>query len=203
MANLDKMLRYILPAYLIVFFATTVFWRSYLVRKKTGINPVILSKRDDVYGFIEKSSGLTVTASIFVIMVYSMSKGWYQYLAPIFWLQELLMACIGLMLLLISLVWILIAQNQMDKSWRMGIDLTAKTELVQRGFYHFSRNPIFLGVQVNLLGFFLVLPNAVTLTILIVGDILIQIQVRLEEDYLVQIHGKRYREYCQSVRRWF
>ena len=90
----------------------------------------------------------------------------------------------------------------MQKSWRIGIDEDVKTELVQTGLFKLSRNPIFLGMRVMLLGLFLVLPSAATLVILFVGDLLIQIQVRLEEEFLTRTHGKTYLAYQKQVRRW-
>ena len=61
---------------------------------------------------------------------------------------------------------------------------------------------IFLGVILTFLGLFLILPNILTAIILFVGVISIQIQVRLEEEYLLLVHGKIYKEYCQKVKRW-
>jgi protein-S-isoprenylcysteine O-methyltransferase Ste14 len=57
-------------------------------------------------------------------------------------------------------------------------------------------------MRVVLLGLFLVLPNAITLLIWGTGDILIQIQVRLEEEFLARTHGGSYLEYQKQVRRW-
>jgi len=108
----------------------------------------------------------------------------------------------GLGLLLASLVWSFIAQAQMGNSWRIGIDAATKTQLVQHGVFRLSRNPIFLSMRVTLLGFFLILPNAVTFATLLLGDALMQIQVRLEEEYLRQTHGEEYQKYCQRTRRW-
>ena len=96
----------------------------------------------------------------------------------------------------------LIAQNHMKKSWRIGIDEDVKTELVQNGLFKISRNPIFLGMRTMLLGLFLIIPNAVTLVVLIAGELLAQIQVRLEEEFLTRTHGESYRAYQKQVRRW-
>ncbi len=109
---------------------------------------------------------------------------------------------VGFTLHNISLIWIAAAQAQMGSSWRIGIDTQNQTKLVQTGLFRLSRNPIFLGMRLNLLGLFLVLPNAVTLVILLLGDALIQIQVRLEETHLSEAHGEGYQAYCQQVRRW-
>ena len=73
---------------------------------------------------------------------------------------------------------------------------------MREGIFRFSRNPIFLGMMTTLIGLFLIIPNSLTLLILVLGIVLIQIQVRLEEEYLRAIHGEQYLEYCITVRRW-
>ena len=55
----------------------------------------------------------------------------------------------------------------------------------------------------TLLGLFLVVPNALTLLALVMGVVLIQIQVRLEEQFLANLHEDEYTEYRNPVRRWF
>ena len=57
-------------------------------------------------------------------------------------------------------------------------------------------------MRLTLLGFFLVLPSAITLAILLVSEVLIHIQVRLEEAFLLEVHGKTYQAYKQQTRRW-
>jgi protein-S-isoprenylcysteine O-methyltransferase Ste14 len=89
----------------------------------------------------------------------------------------------------------------MGDSWRIGID-QQRTSLVQSGVFRYSRNPIFLGMIVTLLGLFLTLPNAMTLLTFALGFALIQIQVRLEEDFLTKMHESKYADYCRKVRRW-
>jgi protein-S-isoprenylcysteine O-methyltransferase Ste14 len=73
---------------------------------------------------------------------------------------------------------------------------------VQGGLFAISRNPIFLAMRVTLLGLFLVLPSAATLSLLVAGEILMQVQVRLEEEHLASLHGAEYAAYCHRVRRW-
>ena len=43
--------------------------------------------------------------------------------------------------------------------------------------------------------------DALTLLIAVLGFVLTQIQIRLEEEYLVKMHGNVYLEYKQKVRR--
>lgn len=90
----------------------------------------------------------------------------------------------------------------MGESWRIGIDEERRAPLVRKGVFGLSRNPIFLGMISTLLGLFLVIPTAVTLLVLGLGVVLIQIQVRLEEEFLSGAHGRDYEEYRSDVRRW-
>jgi len=45
-------------------------------------------------------------------------------------------------------------------------------------------------------------PNAFTLLLAVVGFMLVQIQVRLEEEFLSKTHGENYLHYKSSVRRF-
>jgi protein-S-isoprenylcysteine O-methyltransferase Ste14 len=195
-------LRYFLPLYLVTFIATAFVWRSLVVGKRTGINPYMLGNKDSAHGYAGFLFRLVFLACICIITLYVLWTDGYQYLTPIYWLQSQIVAYLGIGLLIVSLIWILIAQVQMGESWRIGIDSDRTTELVHKGFYNWSRNPIFLGMRFTLLGFFLTLPSAAALAILTLGNALVQIQVRLEEEYLLRTHGETYRAYCQQTRRW-
>jgi len=51
-------------------------------------------------------------------------------------------------------------------------------------------------------GAVLVATSAATLVLLVAGELLVQVQVRLEEQHLAGLHGERYAAYCKRVRRW-
>lgn len=199
---MDATLRYVLPIYLIVYLTFAFFWRSFLVWKRTGVNPYVLGKADNAHDFVGMLFRVTLIAIVAVVILHAASSQAYQYLTPILWLERQALQLTGLFLLAASFIWTLFAQAQMGNSWRIGIDANTKTVLIMRGVFGVSRNPIFLGMRVTLFGFFLILPNALTLTTLLLGDALMQIQVRLEEEYLRQTHGVEYQKYCQQTRRW-
>lgn len=192
--------------YMLIFFGVVFFWRSLRIWQATGINPYRLSAReygqDNLHGLISRLFRLTLLGVALVVLVYALARPWYGYLAPFAWLQKLPVSATGCFFLSISLVWVLVAQLKMGNSWRIGIDAEHKTELVTGGIFKLSRNPIFLGMRVMLAGLFLVLPNALTLALWWLGDVLMQAQVYLEEDYLVQQHGAEYETYRRQVRRW-
>ncbi len=195
-------IRYFLPIYLVIYVIVAFFWRTYVVRKRTGINPVVFARSDNAHDFIGRVFKLLFVAVVAVVVVYSFIPSIYQYLMPMPWLERSWIQSTGLILLSGSLLWTALAQAQMGESWRIGIDNAHKTPLVRTGVFRISRNPIFLGMMVTLFGLFLVIPNAGTLLVFVLGVVVINVQVRLEEEYLKTRHGDEYVSYIQGVRRW-
>ena len=113
-----------------------------------------------------------------------------------------IMVFIGFSVMFISLTLTIISQITMSNSWRIGIDLDKKTELITMGIFNYSRNPIFLGMVLFMSGIFLVTPNVLILMIVLLGFILIEFQVRLEEEFLEKQFGEEYIKYKKEVRRY-
>lgn len=198
----EPLFRYSLLAYFLAYFALAFGWRSLVVYRRTGVNPFVLPSRDDAYGYVGRAFKVLVGGCAAVVVLLAFVDGASVLLgawsAP--WPQAV--AVVGWLLLCASLVWLLVAQAQMGASWRVGIDSKRRTELVEHGLFSVSRNPIFLAMRLNLLGLFLVFPAAGTLALLVAGEILMQVQVRLEEQHLLSLHGEAYLSYRSRVRRW-
>ena len=170
--------------------------------KKTGVNPVVFKSPDNAHDFIGQIFKLLFALIVVSVFIHSFLPNVYRYLGPILWLQHPWLRLTGIGLLILALLWTVVAQAQMGESWRIGIDHEHQTALVRAGVFRFSRNPIFLGMKITLVGLFLVIPNALTVLTLLMGVVLIQIQVRLEEQFLVKTHGEEYCQYRRQVRRW-
>jgi protein-S-isoprenylcysteine O-methyltransferase Ste14 len=195
-------LKYFLPLYLVAYFGAAFFWRSFMVWKRTGVNPIVFKGSDNAHDFIGQVFKLLFALVVAVVLAYAFWPELYLYLGPVGWLDHKSLKWAGVALLLGSLVWTVLAQAQMGESWRIGIDQQHKTTLIRSGVFGLSRNPIFLGMMLTLLGLFLVIPNAATLLTFVLGVVLIQIQVRLEEEFLARTHGEEYTKYRRQVRRW-
>lgn len=188
--------------YYVVVFLVAFVWRSLLVYRRSGVNPLVLPSSADAYGYVARAFKVTIAGIAFVVIALAIVPASQSYFGRWAALSAPVVAYTGWVLLVISLVWLLIAQAQMGASWRIGIDDKRHTELVQRGLFTVSRNPIFLAMRVNLAGLFLVFPSAVTSALLMAGEILMQVQVRLEEQHLANLHGPMYEAYRAKVGRW-
>ena len=188
--------------YFIVYLLLAFVWRSLLVYKRSGQNPLVLPTRDDANGYVGRAFKILIILVAAIVATNAIAPNWMSLLGSLQFLQNSLFKQVGWALLAVSLLFLLVAQAQMGNSWRIGIDENNRTELVSKGLFSFSRNPIFLSMRINLTGLFLVLPNAVTLALVAVGEVLMQVQVRLEEAHLHSLHGAKYMEYRSTVRRW-
>jgi protein-S-isoprenylcysteine O-methyltransferase Ste14 len=76
--------------------------------------------------------------------------------------------------------------------------------LVTDGPYAFSRNPIYLGNTMVMLGLWLFAGNLWFLVLAIVAAFLTQkLAIEPEEKHLDLRFGRRYRDYAKNARRWF
>lgn len=195
-------LRWWLIGFWLLFFGLAMALPTYRIYRQTGVNPYRLGNTDSAHDFIGRLFRLVMLGSAVAVAIYAWLPLVYGGLGRLLWLERPILEILGLGLLGAALVWILMAQAQMGRSWRIGIDSENPTGLVQNGVFGRSRNPIFLGMRLMLLGFFLVMPNALTLALGLLGDALMQIQVRLAEEHLLRLHGQDYRNYKQQVPRW-
>lgn len=194
-------LKVYLPLFLLLYLLVTFVVPSWRVYRRTGIHPVTFGKSDSAHDYIGRwMKGVTGLLAA-VVLFFSFAGEGYAYALPIPYLETGWIRIAGLLLIHLSLGWIIVAQRQMSNSWRIGIDEQHRTELVTRGVFALSRNPVFLGMLVSVAGMFLVLPNLATLLVLVVSYVLIQIQIRLEEEFLGRQHGTVYQNYRLKVRR--
>lgn len=90
----------------------------------------------------------------------------------------------------------------LGRQWRSGIDPTGPERLRTDGYYRYSRNPMFVGVAVAQLGFFLALPSVFAGICLLFGWYTLYQQVLAEEDHLRDRFAGDYERYRGNVRRW-
>jgi protein-S-isoprenylcysteine O-methyltransferase Ste14 len=107
-----------------------------------------------------------------------------------------------LILIVVGLALVVCGQIDLGESWRIGIDQAARPGLVVDGLYRISRNPIFLGMFVSLVGFLLLMTTVLSLFVLIGSMLVVRYQVRREEMYLLEAYGIAYRSYAQRVGRF-
>jgi len=195
---MGSLFKWYLPTFMVIYFSVALFLKTYLQYRKTGVNPLTFGQRKesahDYVGFWFK----LILCSIFVYgLLYSTIA-----IPKIENLDGFIFQAIGIFLTVISLAFTVYCQNAMGNSWRIGIDEEVKTELITSGVYAYIRNPIFLGMLITLFGLFLLSPTWIMFGLLLMSYVLINIQVRMEEEHLLKIHGDKYSSYKNKTGRF-
>ena len=196
-------MKYLVLISVLLFYGLVIIFRSYLLYKQTGINPMKLKNDDSAQGFGAKVFAFITYSVIGSSLLYAFGGAYYEYLVPVPYLEASIpLKWTGFFISLVAMIWIFTAQLNMRDSWRIGIDYDEKTTLITGGLFSISRNPIFLGMLISYVGFFLLMPNALSFGLGLVSYVSISIQIRLEETFLLDKQGEIYANYLDRVNRW-
>jgi protein-S-isoprenylcysteine O-methyltransferase Ste14 len=108
----------------------------------------------------------------------------------------------GVFLCLLGLAFVFYSLISFKKSFRVGIDVNVKEELITTGVFAISRNPMYTSFALVLIGQFFIYPGWILLVYIIAAIWLFQRQILLEEDFLRKHYGQEYLKYCKRVRRY-
>lgn len=186
-----------LPAAAGLTFLAVTAARSLVARLRDGINPYVIDHSRPLEGFL---------GTVFVVLVLGLA-GYLAVTAARPDLLPLLGPAEGwrlpaAILMAAAVVWTGWVQFLMGASWRVGIPEGETLALRTDGPFGLSRNPIYVGMLGFLTGLAMWSPNMVTVAALAVGYVAVEVQVRLEEAYLLSTHGDAYEAYRRKVRRW-
>ena len=106
--------------------------------------------------------------------------------------------CVGL----IGDLFFLCAVLSMKDSWRAGIPDRDRTALVTDGVYRFSRNPAFLGFDLQYIGVLLMFCNLWTALFTAFAIAMLHMQILQEERHLSASFGAAYQAYRRDVFRY-
>jgi protein-S-isoprenylcysteine O-methyltransferase Ste14 len=174
------------------------FARGAIQYRRTGSSPVRLRDRP---GSPQWWARLVSTVGVMLAIAAPLAE--IAGLQPLPLLDQPLLRWSGVVLVFLGMAITLGSQAAMGRSWRADVDPDATTELVTSGPFRYVRNPVFSGSAVTVVGLAFVVPNVVSLLMLVAFLAGLEIQVRLvEEPYLMRVHGDAYRTYAARTGRF-
>ena len=109
---------------------------------------------------------------------------------------------IGIILCAVGIAIFIAALISFGTAWRVGIDDKNSDRLVTDGIFKYSRNPIFVFMNMYFFGVFLVYPTVFFLIFSICFTAGIHLQILNEERFLQSKFGDEYAEYKKKTRRY-
>lgn len=192
--DLENHLSYVLLALLALAVFYGIYFAKMLAQKRRGIQTRQIGRRKEksihTIEVIMGIATLCTPAAQFLSIVF----GW-SCLPTNARFTGFLIAMIGDAIFLLSVLC-------MKDSWRAGIPEKDKTELVTNGIYQYSRNPAFLGFDLQYIGLFLLYCNLWTALSSAFAITMLHLQILQEERYLSLEFGAPYVEYKSRVFRY-
>ena len=187
-----------LPYRLLALFVLAVFYGIYLVKqwrqKRRGIQTMQIGRGKEAQTHTVETLMGIATVGIIPAQLLSIAFGWSHLPAN----ARFTGFCIGMVGDLIFLISVLC----MKDSWRAGIPANDKTELVTGGVYAYSRNPAFLGFDLQYIGVLLMFCNLLTAAFTVFAVSMLHLQILQEERYLTAAFGAEYMKYHHQVFRY-
>lgn len=187
----EETMPFVLMALAVLLLFYGVYLGKQLILRKHSINCVEMGKgKERKVNRVETIMGIA-TVGIIVAQLLSILMGWNHMPAGARF-TGFLIGMLGDLIFLLSVV-------HMKDSWRVGIPEEGKTKLVTTGVYSFSRNPAFLGFDLQYIGLLLMFCNLLTAGFTVFAMIMLHLQILQEEEYLRKAFGHEYQEYCRKV----
>ena len=187
-----------LPYRLLALFVLAVFYGIYLIKqwrqKRRGIQTMQIGRGKETQTHTVETLMGIATVGIIPAQLLSIAFGWSHLPAN----ARFTGFCIGMVGDLIFLLSVLC----MKDSWRAGIPANDKTELVTGGVYAYSRNPAFLGFDLQYIGVLLMFCNLLTALFTVFAVSMLHLQILQEERYLTTTFGAEYLKYRHQVLRY-
>ena len=187
-----------LPYRLLALLVLALFYGVYLVKqwtqKRHGIRTMQIGRSQDPRVRSVERLMSVATVGIIPAQLLSIGFGWNHLPAG----ARFSGFCVGLIGDLIFLFAVLC----MKDSWRAGIPDRDRTALVTNGIYRFSRNPAFLGFDLQYIGVLLMFCNLLTGMFTIFAIVMLHMQILQEERHLSASFGAAYQAYRRDVFRY-
>ena len=187
-----------IPYRILALIVLAVFYGIYLVKqwrqKRRGIRTMQIGCRKEAQTHTVETLMGIVTVGIIPAQMLSIGFGWSHLPAN----ARFTGFCVGILGNLIFLISVLC----MKDSWRAGIPVKDKTELVTDGIYAYSRNPAFLGFDLQYIGMLLMFCNLLTGMFTVFAIVMLHLQILQEERYLTATFGTAYLDYRHRVFRY-
>lgn len=172
-------------------------------KKTSGIDPeVIGSSTTPSQRFFNAMTKVLTVYIVLMIVAHASGIQYYSLYSRFVPLDLPMVDLIGFMLGIFGLSLCGYAQIKMGESWRVGIDEERRTDLVTTGLYRYIRNPTYLGLFILCAGVWLIWPTWTIAIFVLVFYLMLEVQVRCEEEFLLKVHGENYREYLHSTKRY-
>lgn len=189
----------------LLFLGYVVLWRLKRASqmRSTAIDPDVLSRaQQPIQAYFGHATKVITGVVVLLIVLHALPLDTAAPLERMSALEALWWDVAGLALGTLGLALCAVAQRTMGESWRVGIDVEHRTALVTGGLYRWVRNPTYTGLFMVHAALWLIWPTWAVISHGVIFFVLMEMQVRCEEEFLERLHGEAYLDYKASTKRY-
>ena len=189
----------------LVIFLLVITSRAFYMIVSRGINPIVIGGgKKGLVRIVELLSFGGLVLWMIELVLYAVHAGFHIFPTP---LNQILVdspvsKITGATLVFIGLLLFLGAFVSFGDSWRVGFDIKTPGKLVTNGIFAFSRNPIYVFLDLWFIGVFLMNGRLIFLTFAILTLIVIHWQILQEEAFLSKLYNEPYHQYRSQTGRY-
>lgn len=202
----DRFMNYISPTLaVLLFLGYLLLWKikSVQLMKTAGVKAEVYKSAEkpiqQYFNWLESFMSISV---VLILAAHFIPQPKTLLLNPINFLDMIKFDVAGFLIGVSGLLLCLVAQITIGKSWRVGIDYSAKPGLIKSGIYSIIRNPTYTGLFILCTGVFIINPTVLMSYWILAFFIMMEFQVRCEEEYLENIYGPEYSQYITKTKRY-
>ena len=189
----------------VVVFMLVITSRAIFMIVSRGINPIVIGGgKKGLVRIVELLSFGGLVLWIIELLLYAVHADFHIFPAPLnqVLIDSQISRIIGAILLILGLLFFLGAFFSFGDSWRVGFDTKTSGKLVTGGIFAFSRNPIYVFLDLWFISVFLMNGRLIFLIFAILTLIVIHWQILQEEDFLAKLYHEPYHRYRSQTGRY-
>jgi protein-S-isoprenylcysteine O-methyltransferase Ste14 len=189
----------------VVIFLLVISSRAIYMIAGRGINPIVIGGgKKGLVRLVELVSFGGLVLWILEFVLYAVHADFHIFPAPLnqVLIDSQVSRIIGAVLVFVGLLFFLGAFVSFGDSWRVGFDIKTPGKLVTSGIFAFSRNPIYVFLDLWFIGIFLMNGRLIFLVFAILTLIVIHWQILQEEAFLSKLYNEPYHRYRSQTGRY-
>ena len=182
-----------------------IITKAVSLKRTAGINAIAVGRGKKGWGLIfELSAFAGLAVWIVETLLSALRTGVHIIRIPpdVYLFDSYAAKTAGTILIVLGLSVFIWAFVSFGRSWRVGMDRTTPGELVTTGIFAFSRNPIYLFIDLWFAGSCLITGRLSFLLFAVVALVFIHIQILREEKFLAQLYPDQYGAYLARTGRY-
>jgi len=190
----------------VVIFLVIMVAKIFYLRLSRNINPIAIGRGKKGFRLaVELISFSSLLLWMVEVLLYAFHSGFRIFPSPLHvqLVSSQPVKLVGVALASLGLAIFASAYFSFGDSWRVGFDVKRPGALVTSGIFSISRNPIYLSLDLLFMGVFLINGTLIFLIFAALAIANMHWQIRQEEEFLSNLYGQPYRNYCARTGRYF